>query len=163
MQLATDSRHTSSLASRLCLPADTGCRPLLVHIVRIFLILFTLSAIAIVGLFSLVHGDPRPQLEATYWRAKPDVSRLPDPRDIIPVEPAQPEGAGIHKCVKRGKISYTDQPCPADHDQRALDPERSKIVTLPAQKPAAPAGTHAPQPAAGGIDIAEDGSIRRTR
>ncbi|QSI77363.1 MULTISPECIES: hypothetical protein [Niveibacterium] len=129
---------------------------------RIFLILFTLSAIAIVGLFSLVHGDPRPQLEATYWRAKPDVSRLPDPRDVIPIEPAQPEGAGIHKCVKRGKISYTDQPCPADHDQRALDPERSKIVTLPAQKPAAPAGAPAARPAPGGIDIADDGSIRRT-
>lgn len=130
---------------------------------RIFLILFALTGAAVIGLYSLVHGDPSPQLKAAATRATPDLSRLPDPRDVIEIEPAQPPGAGIHKCTKRGKVVYTDQPCPEDHKQGKLDPERSRIVTLPADRPAAGATTPAPapKPVAGGIEIAEDGSIRR--
>ncbi|MCX9155377.1 hypothetical protein OPU71_04495 [Niveibacterium sp. 24ML] len=131
---------------------------------RIFLILFVLTGAAVVGLYSLVHGEPSPQLKAAASRATPDLSRLPDPRDVIEIEPAQPPGAGIHKCTKRGKVVYTDQPCPEDHKQGKLDPERSQIVTLPADKPASGTASAAPaKPVAGGIEIAEDGSIRRAQ
>ncbi|GAA5174586.1 hypothetical protein GCM10025771_04680 [Niveibacterium umoris] len=128
---------------------------------RVFIALFLLTAAAVTGLFALMHGDPRPQLKAAVERATPPIPALPDPAGVVQVEPAQPPGAGIHKCVKRGQVVYTDQPCPKDHDQRALDPERSRIVTLPATKPAAPAGQNVAKPASGGLDIAEDGSVRR--
>lgn len=129
---------------------------------RIALTLFLMTALAIGGLFAMLHGDPRPQLKAAAERATPDLSHLPDPSTVIQVEPAQPPGAGIHKCVKRGKIIYTDQPCPLDHDQRSLDPERSRIVTLPAQRPSSPAAATPAKPAAGTLDVGEDGSIRRS-
>jgi hypothetical protein len=131
--------------------------------VRIFLILFTLTCVAVIGLYSLVHGDPSPQLKDIAKRATPELSRLPDPRDAIETEPAQPPGAGIHKCSKGGKVTYTDQPCPKDQQQRGLDPERSRIVTLPAQRAPAAAPASPAQPVAGGVDIADDGSIRRAR
>ena len=127
---------------------------------RVFLTLFILTCAAVLGVYSLVHGDPTAQIKAVATRATPDFSRLPDPRDAIQIEPAQAPGAGIHKCTKRGKVTYTDQPCPEDHKQAGLDPERSRIVTLPAQRPSSATPGTAAQPVAGGIDVAEDGSIR---
>lgn len=129
---------------------------------RVMVVFLVLAVAGVGGLFWMVHGKPPALTRAEH--ALPDAdavrARLPD-LSSVPLEPAQPEGSGLHKCIQGGKITYTDQPCPKGQAQRALDPERSRITTLPATRaPAAAPATPAAAPAAQ-IDIAEDGSVRR--
>lgn len=123
---------------------------------RVLVVFFTLALAGVGSLFWLVHG--RPPLLDRIEAPKAVAEKQPDWMDV-PLEPAQPVAARMHKCVADGHIDYTDQPCPRGQKQKALDPERSRIVTVRSQKPASPARE---EPGASPTDeIAADGRISR--
>lgn len=136
---------------------------------RVFILLaFAMVAViaGLAGVFSLVHGRARGIDRLNPQTAMRQVGELPkflEP-ERLPMEPAQPVNSGIHKCVQGGKTIYTDQPCKQGQSQHSLDPERSRIVTLPAVSGhVAPAPTASPAPdTATTLDLDANGNVRRS-
>lgn len=128
-----------------------------------FAVLVVIAGLA--GVFSMVHGR-----EKGIDRLVPEV-KVPEvvqqlPQYLEPAgpppEPAQETSSRVHKCIQGGKMVYTDMPCPRGQTERALDPERSRIVTLPSADPVATRPTPAATPpATPDIDVMADGTVRR--
>jgi len=116
---------------------------------RIMIVFFTLALASVGSLFWLVHGRPA-ILDKASELAPPKAltEKKPDWADL-PLEPARPVGSDLHKCVAGGSTTYTDQPCAKGQTHKKLDPERSRIVTVPGLKsePGSAAPHSAPQPA----------------
>lgn len=101
---------------------------------RVLIVFFTLALASVGSLFWLVHGRPA-ILDKAGELAQPKVlkEKKPDWADL-PLEPARPVGSDLHKCVAAGQVTYTDQPCAKGQTHKKLDPERSRIVTVPGLK-----------------------------
>lgn len=137
--------------------------------------IFSLLAIAVlvviaglVGVFSLVHGREKGIDRLVPEVKTPEVvQQLPKYLEPAgpPPEPAQAASSRVHKCIQGGKVVYTDMPCPRGQTERALDPERSRIVTLPPADPVAtqptPVAPATASPATPDIDVMADGTVRR--
>ncbi|WP_417069101.1 hypothetical protein [Niveibacterium terrae] len=113
---------------------------------RVLIVFFTLALASVGSLFWLVHGRPA-ILDKASDLAPPKTltEKKPDWADL-PLEPARPVGSDLHKCVAAGSVTYTDQPCAKGQTRKKLDPERSRIVTVPGPKSEAGSATARPAP-----------------
>jgi hypothetical protein len=124
---------------------------------RVILFFFTLTMLLVGGLYLLVHREVRPDEPALPRVPQFHVPDLPAP----PLEPAQPPDSHINKCIRDGKVLYTDDPCPNGHAERKLDPQRSKINVMPHETAKAKPESAPPRPVAPDIQLDDDGRVRR--
>ena len=124
---------------------------------RVILFFFTLTVLLVGGLYLIVHREVRPDA--------PIAPRIPEFRvpdlPARPLEPAQPPNSHINKCIRNGKVLYTDDPCPDGQAEHKLDPQRSKINVMPHDTAKTKPEPAAPRPAAPDIQLDDDGRVRR--